>query len=255
MNHIPFSLERNTLTVIPTDLAEPEALIRKLAEETQASCPTQFAGKKPCVYFKLSYVAPCEKFRKLRSLILLIQEATGLRANFHGIVALDVSEWVGHEQEEYFIATLKYLFDHSDHIHAALILKTCTGTKLSRFLRHVCLGVPGVRLKTSPQIFFSDSKVLESYCRNYLRQESRTITQQSLTLLTNVLMRQELSEAHSLALIDQTLQDLVSAAPNQKRITEVTVQQYLECPNTMLAMMLGTPALEERNNTHYEPQL
>lgn len=198
---------------------------------------------------------PCEKFGKLRSLILLIQEATGLRTNFHGIVALDTSEWVGREQEEYFIVTLKYLFDHSDHIHTALILKNCTGTKLSRFLQRVCFGVPGVKLKTSPQIFFSDSKSLESYCRDFLRQESRAITQQSLALLTSVLMRQELSEAHSLALIDQTLQDLVSTAPNRKTITEVTVQQYLERPDTMLTMMLGAPALEERNCNYYESQL
>jgi len=255
MNHTHFSLERNTLTVIPTDLAEPEAYIRTLIKETQIVYPGEFAGKKPCVYFNFPYVPPCEKFGLLRKLILLIRESTGLRANFHGLVVLEATEWVGHEREEYFIATLKYLFDHSDHLHPAVILKNCTGAKLARFMRNICLGVPGLRLKESPQLFFTDPEQLGIYCRDSLRGANRAITQSALALLTETLMRGELSEARSISLIDQTVEDLMASSPNRKIISEVTVRQYLERPDIMLAMMLGAPALEERKRNHYESRL
>lgn len=251
----PFSLEESALTVVPTDLAEPESLIRKLADGMQATHPKQFAGNKPCVYFKFPYIPPCEKFGKLRSLILLIQENTGLRANFHGIVALEATEWVGHEQEEYFISTIKYLFDHSDHLHAALILKNCTGMKLARFLRNICFSVPGINLVESSQLFFSDTERLEEYCRDCLNRANRVVAQASLSLLAQTLMRRELTDARSLSLIDQVLQNLIAFAPNRKIISGTTVQQYLERPDTMLAMMLGAPALGERNQIAHEAHL
>ena len=251
----PFYFEKHTLTVIPTDLAEPEALIRKLAEEALAAKPDFFTGKRPCVYFRFPYVPPCEKFGLLRKQILLIQESTGLRAHFHGIVVLEATEWIGHEQEEFFIATLKYLFDHSDHLHAAVVLKNCTGTKLTRFMRNVSLSVPGLCLKEAPQLFFSNAERLEDYCRDSLRGASRAIARNALTLLTETLMRRELSDARSLSLIDQTIRELIVSVPNRSIISEITVRQYLERPDTTLAMMLGAPALGERSRNTHESQL
>lgn len=243
----PFSLEQYTLTLVPTDLAEPEALIRKLADETQAAHPSSFAGNVPCVYYKLPYVPPCNQFQDLRRLILLVLENTGLRANFHGIVALEVTEWVGHEKDDYFTRLLKYLFDHSDHWHSALVLKNCAGPKLQRFMHNVHFSISGIELKLSPQLFFTDTERLTEYCRDSLRNANRVIAQKGLALLADALSRKELAEARSLALIDQTIRKLIRSAPNRKIISEVTVRQYLERPDTTLAMMLGAPALGERN--------
>lgn len=252
---IPFSLEKYTLTLIPTDLAAPEALIRKLAEETHAAYPCYFAGNAPCVYYKLPYIPPCENFHELRRLILRVQEHTGLRAKYHGIVAVDVSEWLGHEKEEYFTCLLKYLFDHSDHWHPALVLKNCSDTKMCRLQRTICFQIPGMEIRVSPQMIFSDPGRLELHCRDSLRKENRIIAQNGLSLLVEVLSRKEFSEARSLTLIDQTIRKLISSAPNRKIISEVTVRQYLERPDTGLAMMLGAPAMGERSNNIHEPQL
>ena len=257
MNHPapPFSLEESTLTLIPTDLAAPEAFIRKLADETQTAHPSSFAGNVPCVYYKLHYISPCENFHELRRLILRVQEHTGLRAKFHGIVALEVSEWLGHEKEEYFTSLLKYLFDHSDHWHSALVLKNCTEAKLERLQRNICFQVPGLEPRRSPQLLFSDPKRLEAYCREILRIANRSIAQKGLALLVDTLSRNELAEARSLALIDQTIHKLILSASDRKIISEVTVRQYLERPDTTLAMLLGAPAMGERNRILDESQL
>ena len=251
----PFSLEQYTLTLIPTDLAAPEALIRKLAEETHNAHPSHFAGNAPCVYYKLRYIPPCDNFHELRRLILRVQEHTGLRAKFHGIVALDASEWLGHEKEEYFTCLLKYLFDHSDHWHSALVLKNCTEAKLVRLQRNICFQVPGIEPVVAPQMIFSDPERLAECCRDQLHSANKVIAQNGLSLLVDALSRRELSEARSLALIDHTIRKLISSAPNRKIISEVTVRQYLERSDTGLSMMLGTPAMGERSNNTHESQL
>ena len=252
---LPFSLEKNTLTLVPTDLAEPEVFLRQLADQTQILCPNRFAGNASCVYYKLPYITPCENFHELRKLILRVQESTGLRARFHGIVILDISEWVGHEKEEYFTSLLKYLFDHSDHWHCALVLKNCTDTKLNQLKRNICFQVPGMELKLSAQMIFTDPKRLEAYCRDSLCRAEKVIAQAGLSLLVDALSRKALSEARSLALIDQIIRNLIQTAPNRKIISEITVRQYLASPDTMLAMMLGAPALTERSQNLDESQL
>ena len=251
----PFALKKNTLTLIHTDLAEPEALVRELAEETQTAHPTQFAGKTPCVYFKLPYVPPCENFHEIRRLTLRIHEHTGPRAQFQGIVAIDSTEWLGHEKEDFFGILLKYLFDHSNHWHCSLILKNCTDTKLNRFMRNILFVVPGFELHLSSQMFFTEPDRLEAYCRTILRKANKGITQDGVSLLATVLMRDELSAARSLALIDHTIYKLIDFAPNRKIISEEAIRLYLELPDTMLAMMLGAPIMGERNRNAHESQL
>ena len=108
----PFGKGLHQLSVVSTDLTEAESLIKILAEEEKKRTPQAFAGNEPCVYFKLPYVPPCDPFKELRRLILRIRENTGLRANFRGVVAIEVSDWIGHEREEYFTVLLKYLYDH-----------------------------------------------------------------------------------------------------------------------------------------------
>lgn len=58
----PFHPELHQLNVMVTDLTEPEALIRQIAQEAQASHPENFAGTAPCVYYKMPYIPPMNPF-------------------------------------------------------------------------------------------------------------------------------------------------------------------------------------------------
>lgn len=104
-----------TAYVFVTEMRENERLVQKFATGCHMMCPEDFAGEKLYVYHRLNYVQPCDDFLELKKLQSAIKGVTGLRANFRGIVALDVQEWLGHLNEEYFIIALKFLHDHMHH--------------------------------------------------------------------------------------------------------------------------------------------
>lgn len=66
--------------------------------------------------------------------MLCIRENTGLRANFRGVVAIEVAQWLGHEKEEYLTVLLKYLYDHRDLWLTVLVLNSETDSQTHRFL-------------------------------------------------------------------------------------------------------------------------
>jgi len=98
-------------------------LRRKIAEESESEmerCPEDFGGDVACIFFKFDYVFPYEKLDGLRRYILAVRDRTGLRNSFRGYIALDLSEWSDHVDEDYFRIFIMYLADHSDGIHYLL---------------------------------------------------------------------------------------------------------------------------------------
>ena len=95
-----------------TGMEENERFAKELAQAQMKVTPERFDGVFPIVYQKMLYTAPFEKFHGLRQLASQIRDATGLRACYRGIVGLDLTDWFGHEQEEYLKITFKFLHDH-----------------------------------------------------------------------------------------------------------------------------------------------
>lgn len=134
------------MTVPWTDLTEPEALVERLAEQAFQKHPERFRGRQPYAFCRVRYVPPCERFPELRRLILCVKEVTGLRAEFRGIMAAEVSEWLGREEEEYFTVLLKYLYDHRDIWQGWLVVRNCPERQMARFLSACALYLtPGSR--------------------------------------------------------------------------------------------------------------
>lgn len=239
----PFRPGLHRLRVVITDLAESEALIQQLAQDARAAHPEAFAGKAPCVYFKMPYVPPYETFRELRRLILRIRENTGLRAHFRGIVAIEVTEWLGHESEEYFTVLLKYLYDHRELWQEALVLNSGTAVQHQHFAR-ACAGY------ITPQVFdaglFSRPDRLRAVIRREFARLERTITRDAAEILTTALADPNLRHARSQTLIRRTAEEL-SAGSGRESIGADAVRDYLTDPESMLAMLAGKPLCDERS--------
>ena len=108
--------------------------MERLAEQAFQKHPERFRGRQPYAFCRVRYVPPCERFPELRRLILCVKEVTGLRAEFRGIMAAEVSEWLGREEEEYFTVLLKYLYDHRDIWQGWLVVRNCPERQMARFL-------------------------------------------------------------------------------------------------------------------------
>lgn len=240
----PFRPGFHQLSIILTDLVEAEALIQKMARKEAKASPSDFSGKTPCVYFKMPYVPPCESFKELRHLILRVFENTGLRANFKGIVSIEATEWLGHEQEEYFSVVLKYLYDHRDIWRPAMILNNCSETQLRRFLS-ACVKY------ITPQVYdgriFTNRQTLETLLEEALLDRQYTLSKKAKVLLTEALSRPELAASRSLTLIERVAEDITWHFQEQKHISETEAEQYLCSRFSILTMLAGKTLLTERS--------
>ena len=234
--------DKNLLTVIRTDLTEPESFMLRMAEKSREQHPHRFAGRSPCVFYRLRYVPPCENFRELKNLILRIDNAKGLRANFRGIVALETSEWIGHEQEEYFQVILKYMYDHREYFHCAMLLKDCPHQRLQRFLDAVDVFI-------TPRVIdgnvFSDHVRLTGYITEIFTSKGASVRKHTAATLAEVLGR---SKARSLSIIERTAEEVISLAGSSREITDLHVEQYLAIRYPKTAAPDPAVAREERRN-------
>lgn len=243
----PFHPGPHQLRVVITDLAESEAMIRQMAEDAQRAHPEDFAGKSPCVYYKMPYVPPYETFRELRQLILCIRESTGLRAHFQGVVAIEVTEWLGHESEDYFTVFLKYLYDHRELWQATLVLNSGTAAQTRQFLSACAVYI-------TPRIFdaclFSQPERLrDAICRECGR-IGKIITRDAVEMLAEALSCPEFRHARGLLLIQRAVEELGIYFHSNGSITENTVQKYLEDPCSTLTMIAGKTLSNERSKTN-----
>ncbi len=240
----PFQNGLYQLSVIHTDLTEAESLVKQLAEEEKRRDPQMFAGKEACVYFKMPYIPPCDPFKELRRLILRIHGCTGLRANFKGVVAIEVSEWIGHEREEYFTVLLKYLYDHRGFWRIAAVLNHCTEDQVNRFLSACTRYI-------TPRLFdanlFSDRDTLGCLIRLEYAKQGKSITQEAVEQMAEALGSPALRDARSLTLIERSVEETVTLAENSKPVTLEVVREYLTDPDSTLTMMAGKMLVDERS--------
>ena len=233
--------------MITTDLTESEAMILRLAREAQETHPKDFAGKTPCVYYKIPYVPPYETFRELRRLILRIRENTGLRDHFRGVVAIEVTDWLGHEGEEYFTVLLKYLYDHRELWQPAFVLNSGTEAQTRRFL-FACASY------ITPRLFdislFSCPDQLRQTIRRECGLQGKIITRDAAQTLAETLISSKFRHARSLSLIQRTAEELVAGSLSSGIITVEAVSEYLTDPHSLLAMIAGKTVPDERSKVN-----
>lgn len=232
------------LTVIDTDIAEAEELIHRLAAEDRQANPDFFAGLTPSVYFRMPYIPPCNSFHELRHLILRVRDHTGLRADFRGIVAIEATQWLGHEQEEYFTVLLKYLYDHRHSWRTAIILHDCKPAQLQRFtsacVRYMTPTTLSIRL-------FEDVQALCIRIRDAFEKNGSRISPAGASMLAAALARPELKEARSLALIHRAAAEVSAYSADPSQVSADTLRDYLLDQNTMLAALAGKILYDERS--------
>lgn len=242
----PFHPGLHRLSVIITDLTESEALIRQMAQDAQRAYPEDFAGKSPCVYYKMPYIPPYETFQELRRLILRVRENTGLRAHFRGVVAIEVTEWLGHEEEEYFTVLLKYLYDHRDLWQAALVLHPGTTTQTQQFIASCARYITPKLIDAS--LFSCPDRLREVICRENGRQ-GRIITRDAAQRLAEGLGKSEFKHVQSLTFIRRTAAE-VGNSSHGGIITLDVVEEYLTDPHSLLAMIAGKTLSDERSKVN-----
>ena len=143
-------------------------LRRMIAEKSASEAeqyPEDFRGEAACIFYKYDYVFPYDKLDGLRRYILSVKDRTGLRNSYRGYIALDLSDWADHVDEEYFKIFIMYLTDHSDGIHYMLFFETRDAT-----IKHQILGI--LRQYMDVRVVDDPMRLGDMHAPKYLNRET-----------------------------------------------------------------------------------
>lgn len=121
---------KNTSTLIISSLEEKEKRMKEFIQASLKTALKKITAAEPVVYYRLHYT-PCNKeFMELKQIIDMLNHAKGLQENYDGIMILDLTEYLGHEQEEYFTVLMKWLYDMANAVN--LKVQFCLTTNNNR---------------------------------------------------------------------------------------------------------------------------
>ncbi len=101
--------------LLGSDITEEKKTAEMIAMEAAKLFPNEFKGIRRVFPFELRYVAPFDhNFYELKRLQGTAAVNAGYRNEYLGYIIIDVTEYLKHENEDYFDISLKYLHDRSD---------------------------------------------------------------------------------------------------------------------------------------------
>lgn len=210
-----------------TAMEENERLVRELAHAQTQRTPELFDGLTPVVYRRLPYVAPYESFNELRLLSLQIHDAAGLRAEFRGIVALDLSEWLSHESDNYLKITFKYLHDHRSIWKSLFVAGDADSGRLQFMLQ---TAAAYLRPRCRQLCLFHDKPLLQQYIAANL-----SIVPDACRMLAQLCM--EIPAVQDCAVMEQIFGELGSASRGS--VSCRTLQSYLQDDSGLMVLLNG----------------
>ncbi len=227
------------ICILDMDITEPEILVRKIAEACAEKHPEYFNCDTSYVFYRLRYMPPYEKFEELRNLIVRISQATGLRSEYHGFICVDPSEYKGHEEEEYFTAVLKYLFDHGANCMVMLVCCQYTEQEMG-ILANTCMKTLKTFSISKERIHLFDHENLCKLINASFRENKVPIDSSTAHLIAETLLSPELESYRSLQLIE--------ALPREIQCGGTDVETYFKNPDSPLCMMAGHPLVTRKND-------
>ena len=229
------------LIILVTEMNDNDQIVKCLSKQAHADNPRLFEGNAPSVYYKMKYVPPYEKFSELKHLILCIRNATGLRSEFKGIVAVDLFEWLGREDEEYFDITLKFLYDHR---HIWKYIFTFKNAELEKIKPVFEASVHYFRTMAIDKCLFNHRDELEKYLRAAFEKNGAKCDESAVQMLAGVFSGKGAKNIKSYEKMDMVIRDI---ADNFQNITVSgkTLTKKLGENRLVLNMLLEADAIEK----------
>lgn len=229
---------KNTYVLV-TELSENERIIQEFATSFKNLNPDDFDGEKAYVYHKMNYVEPYKDFYELKKLQVAVKAATGMRANFKGIIAIDVKEWMGHLKEDYFLVTLKFLYDQLQYGWRYVFTignqdKACSKDLIMLLARYFKPYI----VEVTP---FSCEHMLEDYIQNYMEEAGKAFSLDAQRKFVSILLNMQDDELKDLEIIKNIVKDIADST-NKKVIGHRELKTYLSQADNLMNLLM--PSLE-----------
>ena len=225
------------LTILQTDVSEPELLFRRLALDKLKTKRQYGKTDSDYVFFRMKYEGPDQEFTGIRKLILSIRNKTGMRSRFEGIVGIDISAWKGHESEEYFQIFEKYLYDNCDTWWLVFICSNYSSQEFNE-LQYNCVNYFVIERK---QAYVYEIDYLTRYIKDAVSSFGATAEETGVRHLGDVLRSEKMSSFRSIQMIRRIVYEICASVDltEKKIITDKMIGDYLADPLCILNILTG----------------
>ena len=208
-------MERNNgFVLLISGVSDNDKLVKKLTE-----------SERP-IYYKSRYVPPYEKFSELKNLLLRVKSMTDVNAD--STIAVDMAEWIGHEDDEYFTVMLKYLHDQRSHWRYVITVSNHTKEEASMLYLRLRLYLAGSLIEDTT---FLDSVHLSDYIT-----ANCSIDAAASQLLAAQLLDSENKPVKSFELVDSVILEL-NHWSGGGTVSVDDIKRYFGDKSTILSML------------------
>ena len=188
----------------------------------------RLVGSERPIYYRSRYTAPYEDFLELKNLLLLVRSMDDVNAE--NIVAVDLSEWIGHEQEEYLTVMLKYLHDRRSHWKYVFTVGSCgmeDAAKLYvRLKTYLCGSIEVDRT-------FSGADSLEEYLV-----KTKRMKQDAAGVFSRLFFSREAKISRGYEILESILGEM--KRPGERGPVSLdALSEYLSEEDSLLCLLLG----------------
>ena len=183
---------------------------------------------------KLSYVPPYESFEDIKTLQLRLFDSPYIKGR-NICCVLDISEWIGHENEEYFAVLLKYFHDHRSRLEYIFTVGCCSEDDAKQlYFRLRCY----LRGSIATDLTFIKTGSLCGYI------ESKNIARKAARVLAEMIMSEEMKPMRSYPTIDMMCDELREySGCGTDMISPAAVREYLlDCDSLPAVVNSGCAA-------------
>lgn len=214
-----------------------EELSAAVARSEYRHFPADFFGTSPGVLFKMPYVPPYGSFTLCR-LQDRIREETGLNAIFQGVVALEISEWIGHEQDEFFTVLLAFLADHKQYWRYLFLAGEQPQATLDKARRVIACYL---KTKCYELPLFRDQAGVEGYLLQLFNNLDLHTDRKALRPLAALFLREP--NLRDPVLMESIARDISRLAAPGNVMDEALLKAYTSDKTSLLYCLLGDKCL------------
>ena len=185
----------------------------------------ELVGEENCARCRLPYAQPYEPFHGIRKIQRSLREAS-LQGPVE-LMALDLSEWLGHQSEEYFSILLKYLHDQREEIK---YLFTLPGNSKQQAFEIFCSLRRFLKGELYEDKTLEDPKLLTEYLM-----EKGPMEEKAAQLLSQKVISHPSLEFCSYPAIDDLLSEVMACAKGE-RLTCKELNSYLKSPQCIFTL-------------------
>lgn len=186
------------------------------------------------IYYRSRYVPPYGEFKELRNLLLRVKSVADI--NEENTIAIDLSEWVGHESEDYLTVMLKYLHDQRDHWKYVFTASNYSKNEIKRLYMHMKMYMSGHIIE---DITFRNAECLEQYIKkNYL------VEDKAAQMIAQCFFRREAEPFRGFEMLESVLSELERMSQGRE-ITTRMVSAYFNKDDSLICLLCGKTVRED----------